>query len=65
MKAYVERMIEEREGLEGRMRRLSADFPYVTDEELKILMRDQLRHMNKYAGILDRRIEIAAEDGDA
>lgn len=60
MRQYVEKMIREKEDLEGkinRARKAIADKPYGMDKHQTLLLAEQVKAMEVYFAVLKERIE--------
>ncbi len=60
MKQYVEKMLREKEDLEGKIKRakkaIESD-PFDMDKTQKLLLAAQVKHMESYLDVLKERIE--------
>lgn len=59
---YVKRMIQEKEDLEGKIRKMQKILdgnPFGMTEEEKNLLETQVGYMTQYLYVLEKRIEIA------
>ena len=62
MPDYLKRMLQEREDLEGKIKRAKKAVenpPYGTDEEDMSLLETQVEYMEQYLDVLERRIKKA------
>lgn len=67
MQQYVERMIREKEDLDGKIKRAEravTDKPFNLTKEEEEMLRKQIEYMKGYAGVLDDRIGYAKNKED-
>ena len=65
MKQYVERMFVERRDLKGKIRKEKETInknPYGMDKTQKMLLAQQLTHMESYLDVLNQRIEYETKE---